>query len=403
MKEATQDALQDCLEEVFTKGKTLDEVLSRYPHLREELSPLLESALWVRSQRATFSLSPQRQAVLRERVLTAVQVQPLPRIQSKPRLLPIQRRGWLNRMAWSWSAMVFVLICLLIFFTSGIALAAQNSLPGEPLYAVKAAVEEASVLMTWDAAQRARLRMAYAERRLEEVARLAQQGRAEAAPLALSNYEVQLHLALQETRRAARTQPLQAKHLTADIEARLQNQSEALVALDSLLPPAQAQIVQQAQNASRRALQNAASIMVELEITFPPTPTSPALATLTPAGGQFPLSTLFTPTELILPPGLLRQTQSPTPRASLTPHAMNTHRPTQRPTLTPRPTNTHRPTQVEQPTKTPKPPQVKPPTKTPKPTQIQPLPPTPKPTNPNKPSEQPQPPGQNKPTKTPKK
>lgn len=389
MKDTLQeDALQDCLEAVLHGGKTLDEALARYPHLRQELSPLLESALWVRSQRATLSLSPQRQTALRERVLTAVQAQPLPRLQKVSQ--PAQRRGLplFRRPVWVWSAVVLVLICLLIFSTGGAALASQNSLPGEPLYAVKAAVEEANVLITWDAAQRARLRLAYADRRLEEVTRLVQQGRLESVPLALSNYEVQLQLALQETQRVARMQPLQAQQLTADIAVRLQTQSEALVALESLVPPAQAAVVQQAQNASRQALQSVDSLLMTIESTPTPTATWLRMSSETPPSGQLPLPALFTPTEMIIPPGLLRQTQSPTPRLSPTPHATNTHHPTQRPTLTPRPTNTHRPTQVEQPTKPPKPTQVKP---------------TPKPTNPNKPTEPPQPPGQNKPTKTPKK
>ncbi len=363
-----EDALQNCIEMILTRGGTLDEALAQYPHLRQELAPLLESALWVRSQRERFSLPPQRRATLRARVLAAAQVESQSRKQPKVRPAQHPRSAFFRQAAWVWSAVVLLLICLLAFTASGVALASQTSLPGEPLYPVKIAVEETRLLVTWDAAQRLRLRLEYAERRLEEVSRLAQRGHYEETAGVLSDYSVQLHLALQEAQRAARTQSLRA-----EIEARLQTQSETLAALKSLLPPAQAQAVQQAQNASVQALQNAASLLSELEPTLTPTATFPALASFTPPAAQITLPVLSTPTEIFVPPGLLRQTQSPTPR----------------PSLTPRPTNTHRPTQVLPPSKTPKPTQVKPPT------------PTPKPPNPNKPTSPP--PGQSKPTKTPKK
>ena len=382
-----EEALQDCLEAIFQGGQTLDQALARHPHLRQELLPLLESALWVRSQRGDFSPSPQQRAALRERVLNSIQTQPLPQAQAAARPQWSPRQAQARRPAWLWIAAVLVFISLLVFTTTGMALAAQNSLPGDSLYAVKEAVEEANVLLTWDAARRARLRLEYAERRLAEVTRLSQQGRFNETSLALRNYEVQLHLALQEAESAARNNPLQASQLKAELEASLQTQTASLVALESLLPPSQAPAVRQAQTASAQALKAVDALLAEIMATLTPTVTLSAPASATDAGGQLPLPALATPTASFVPPGLLRQTQSPTPR----------------PSLTPRPTNIHRPTQVVPPTKTPKPTQVKPPVPTPKPTQVKLPKPTPKPTNPNKPTAPPQPPGQSKPTKTPKK
>ncbi|MFN3309563.1 MAG: DUF5667 domain-containing protein, partial [Anaerolineales bacterium] len=307
-------ALQNCIEMILHGGRTLDEALAQYPHLRSELAPLLESALWVRSQRESLSLSPQRQADLRERVLKAVQAESLPRKRRELHPAQQHRRAFLSRAAWVWSTAVLLLICLLALTTSGVAFASQNSLPGDPLYAVKTAVEEARLLATWDATQRARLRLEYAERRLEEVSRLSQQGRYEETAIALSDYEVQLHLALQEAQRAIRIQSLQAQPLRAEIEAHLQAQSETLATLARLLPPAQAQAVQHAQNASSQALQNAASLLSELEPTLTPTATVTALASITPPAAQITLPAVSTPTESSVPPRLLRPTQSPTPR-----------------------------------------------------------------------------------------
>ncbi|GAB4481781.1 MAG: hypothetical protein Kow0088_24280 [Anaerolineales bacterium] len=355
-------ALQDCLESMLNDGKTIDEAISRYPHLRQELFPLLESALWVRAQREEFSLSPKRKVVLRQRVLQRIQVMPLSSVKKPARSTPHHTSWSMKRPLWAWSAIVLLLICFFVFTTSGVALASQNSLPGENLYVVKTALEEARLMVTWDAGQRASLRLEYAQRRLDEATRLSQQGRFEEVPLALDSYQVQLYLALEETKHAARNQPQQTQQLKAEIETRLQAQIQAIAILENLLPPAQAQLAQAAQNASQRTLQSATSLFAETAATATPTAPMPALASATQAGGE------------VVPPGLLRKTQSPTPPAS----------------LTPRPTNTHRPTQAIQPSKTPKPTQVRPPTK------------TPKPTNPNKPTSK-APPGQTKPSKTPKK
>ena len=394
-----EEALQDCLEAMIQGGQTLDQALARYPHLRQELLPLLESALWVRSQRADFSPSPQRRAALQERVLKSIQTQPLPHVQAAARPRWSSRPARARRLAWLGIAATLVFLSLLVFTTTGMALAAQNSLPGDPLYAVKEAVEEARVLLTWDAAQRARLRLAYAERRLAEVARLSQRGRVNENPLPLRNYEVQLALALQEVESAARQNPLQASQLKAEIEAGLQTQAASLVALESLLPPVQAAAVRQAQDATFQTLQAVDALLTEMAATLTPNVILSAPVSGTDAGWHSPLLPFSTPTASFIPPGLLRQTQSPTPRASLTPHPTNTHRPTQ---VVP-PTKTPKPTQIKPPVPTPKPTQVKPPKPTPKPTQVKPPKPTPKPTNPNKPTDVPQPPGQSKPTKTPKK
>lgn len=377
-----EDALQDCLEAILQMGQSLDQALARYPHLRQELLPLLESALWVRSQRADVLPSPERRARLRERVLRSIQTQPLPQAQPAARLRWSARPAQARRLIWLWIAVILVFISLLVFTTAGVALAAQNSLPGDRLYAVKAAVEEASVWLTWDAAQRMRLRLEYAARRLDEATRLSQQGRVNETPLALRNYEVQLYLTLQEAESATRNNPLQASQLKVEIESGLQTQAASLAALESLLPPAQAPAVHQAQNASLQALQAVDALLAEVAATLTPS----VAPSVTETEGQIPLPAFFTSTAAFGPPGLLRQSQSPTLRASLTPH----------------PTNTQRPTQVVPPTKTPKPTQVNPPVPTPKPTQIKPSKPTPKPTNPNKPTAPPQPPGQSKPTKTPK-
>ncbi len=391
MSDATEleFALQDCLEMVFQRGRTLEQAVERYPHLRRELLPLLESALYIRSQRAAFSPSPQRQRALRQRVLNSIQTESPAALRTQTSVVRPRPSPFCRRPALAWSFLVLLIISLVLFTTYGVALASQNSLPGDSLYPVKAAVEEASLLLTFDPAQRVRLHLQYAERRLDEAARLSEQKRYEAIPLALSNYAVQLHLAVRETEPLVQAQPHKAAQLSSEIQARLEGQAQILLALEGNLPSSYLPAAQQAQETAQQIYLDATSLLAEIETTLTPTPTVERTAFLTQPAVHLTLPAFLTPTQESLPPGLERQTQSPTLRAS----------------LTPRPTNTHRPTQVVQPTKTPKPTQVKPPTHTPKPpkpTQVKPPTPTPKPPNPNKPTTPPQPPGQSKPTKTPK-
>ncbi len=317
--------------------------------------------------------------------MRSIQAEALSAKRAQPRLAQRRFGSFVNRSTLAWSGLVLILICLIGFSLSGIALASQDSLPGDSLYAVKAAIEETRLSLTLEASQRARLRMEFAERRLDEAKQLSEHGRYDEVPLALTNYQVQLHLALQEVKQAVHTQPLQAQQLNEDIQTRLQHQITVLAGLESDMPLSLAQAIQQAQAASEQASSTAISLFAEATATVTPTPTAPSAASPTQPAGAIPSSATpslpviqppsWTATQESLPPGLQRQTQTPTPR----------------PSLTPRPTNTHRPTQVIIPSKTPKPTQVKPPQ------------PTPKPPNPNKPTSPPQPPGQSKPTKTPKK
>jgi hypothetical protein len=74
----------------------------------------------------------------------------------------------------------------------GAVTASADSLPGQPLYAIKPAVEKVELALTWDPAANTRLRLAFAARRLDEAQRLVALGRAKEALALIDEYDAAL-------------------------------------------------------------------------------------------------------------------------------------------------------------------------------------------------------------------
>jgi len=104
-------------------------------------------------------------------------------------------------------------LVLVVGLTFGASQAAAGSLPGEPLYGLKLAVEETRLALTSDSEARAALNLALAEERLDEITALLEQGQAVDEATA-ERVERQLRAALE----AAPAQALEA--LAAAIQQR---------------------------------------------------------------------------------------------------------------------------------------------------------------------------------------
>jgi Domain of unknown function (DUF5667) len=111
---------------------------------------------------------------LRSRLLTeaAVVLAPRPR-----RFVP----------SWSILRPALAVAALALVIAWGTTSAAAASLPGDPLYAVKRATEEVQLTLTFDDVARMQLLAEIADRRLDELARIAQQQPSN-APTATSEY-----------------------------------------------------------------------------------------------------------------------------------------------------------------------------------------------------------------------
>ncbi|MFQ6058528.1 MAG: DUF5667 domain-containing protein [Anaerolineae bacterium] len=148
------------------QGETVGACLARYPEHADRLAPLLRTAAF--SLQALAYVEPPSEAALaagRRRLLRQVARQwatpepwwrRLPSL-SLPRLAPA--RGL---------ATLALVILLFVALGGGAAVAAVNSLPGDPLYPVKLATERARLALTLDPGARTALQAQFAQERREE-------------------------------------------------------------------------------------------------------------------------------------------------------------------------------------------------------------------------------------------
>jgi hypothetical protein len=107
----------------------------------------------------------------------------------------LRRRHLLPRIALRFAASVVIMLSL----TSGAIVVSANSLPDEPLYLVKTAVEEAQLRTTLEPAERVRLHLQFAKRRIAEI-EAASEVRPAAAAVATERYERELRAAAEVLR-----------------------------------------------------------------------------------------------------------------------------------------------------------------------------------------------------------
>lgn len=174
--------LQDCLEKIQSGQETLDGILEKYPHLADELRPALEAALWFRMRKATLDARPGFVNASRRRLVDRIQQEQSS--QASQKKLPVWEgltQFWRmllgqRRLAFQ-IALVLLLVLAMVTGTSGVARAAQSSLPGELLYHFKTSLEKASIAVAVGDATKASLHIRYAQRRLIEIQSLVLENR----------------------------------------------------------------------------------------------------------------------------------------------------------------------------------------------------------------------------------
>ncbi len=147
---------------------------------------------------------------------------------------------------------VVLLIAFILFGGAGAtAYAAQSSLPGDALYALKTGLEETQVRLSHDAARQAELHLDFAERRLVEIASLISQGRFEDIHTATSEFEAHVQQAIQSLEIVSAGDPARAKELTAHIAATLSSYTQVLQGMLTSVPDTVKPAVEKAILASR--------------------------------------------------------------------------------------------------------------------------------------------------------
>jgi hypothetical protein len=155
-----EDILAVCVEDVKSGRATLEECLTRYPSIRDELEPLLKLALSIKEPPP---LRPSADFKIRAKVSLMEHIHS----SRKKSWLPVTlglTKGWLKT-----AAIVLVVVLVVSALGTGTAYASQSSLPGEVLYPVKIATENVRRTFTFDDDARIELELSFADTRLEEM------------------------------------------------------------------------------------------------------------------------------------------------------------------------------------------------------------------------------------------
>lgn len=281
MSRDIETALADCLERLEGGEATVEEALGGYPELRAELEPLLRLSVELRSMPrvvAPESLRTSRRPVFR----------------SPSRVTPIaaasRGRGWgAIRPASAWAAPLVRLaagLAAALLLLGGSMVASANSLPEEPLYPLKLAMESAQLALVPDPRSRVELEIQFAARRLEEVQSAARQGKTEAVQRGLALYEERVESALS----AAQAAPIPVERKEDPrLQDALERQQQLLEEVYSQVPDPAKDAILHAQEVSKRGRTRAEEVRADpdgktkKEPKAEPSAEAPTAATPTPA------------------------------------------------------------------------------------------------------------------------
>ncbi|MBI4201578.1 MAG: hypothetical protein HY532_00490 [Chloroflexi bacterium] len=163
-----------CLDRVLRQEEAVEACLQDYPEYAEELGAVLRLA--VASQKAAlYTPSPSTKAAARAVLHRAIQER-----EARLRLRGpwYTLRAYMTRMMASRGVAMAAATAavFMVMASTGAVAASSNSEPGEVLYPIKRTVERARLVVARDPQTKAQLYMAFADRRLEEIAGVASRG-----------------------------------------------------------------------------------------------------------------------------------------------------------------------------------------------------------------------------------
>lgn len=158
-----ENILDECLERLIN-GETIEACLTGHPEYATELEPLLRTAEDARKAAAIKPRAEFRDRAAYEFQAAIREMEP----QRSPGFF-----GWFPR----WATVVAAVVVVVLLAGTGTVAASANSLPDEPLYQVKLATEAVRLAFTPSALGKAELYAKFADKRVEEIIRMADKGK----------------------------------------------------------------------------------------------------------------------------------------------------------------------------------------------------------------------------------
>ena len=133
-----------------------------------------------------------------------------------------------------------VYIVLVAVFLVGVigvtSVAAKSSIPGDALYTLKTTLERSQFDLSQDAGNRAQLKIEFAERRLDEITSLVNEGRFSEIDNTVLAFESAINGALVELESVAKSDPTRAGSLNIEISNALSKYAQVLTTLAATVP-----------------------------------------------------------------------------------------------------------------------------------------------------------------------
>ena len=170
-------------------------------------------------------------------------------------LFTVQRASGSHGVRFAYTALIAVIAVIFVLLSGAgaTAYAAKNSLPGDVLYQVKTGLEQAQMQLASDANRQALLHLEFAERRLEEISGLIEEGRFGEIDRVAGQFEYHVQQAIRAMQLVASGNPEQAGALAAQIADALSRYNAMLSAMLDQIPDDVRSAVERAILTSRNA------------------------------------------------------------------------------------------------------------------------------------------------------
>jgi hypothetical protein len=197
-----EDILAQCIDDIKSGKASIEDCLDSYPSMRGQLDPLLRIALGIRKP-PDVKPSPAFKMKARVRLMDQIHGRqvatrwPWSRYgsQAKP-------ATYIRRFSTSLAGVILAIAVAVLGLGAGTAYASQASLPGDTLYRIKLATEQAGMMLVGDDVARAERALSFANKRVREMEALVEEGRPQDLDLAVEEYGYALNMTLAEIEKA---------------------------------------------------------------------------------------------------------------------------------------------------------------------------------------------------------
>lgn len=225
-----EEIIESVYPELLNDQSDVDHLLEKYPHDANELRPRLEAIAWLIKNRVEFE--PRTGFIASSRTYIEHQLestQPHGFWQRVTRRYTPQR--WVFNLVTP-----LILILLLILIANNLVLSAQLSIPGDPLYSTKLALEDTRLALTLDQVDKAKYSIQLSRERTTEFVGLVLEGKYELLPSAAAHMETEMITFLHSMNNLTSGEQAANKQLRNEIQESFNNEIYMLEILKDTTP-----------------------------------------------------------------------------------------------------------------------------------------------------------------------